>query len=79
MTKYNHLYYTDNTVFECTIEAEPADICQIRDEKGGFEPDYADSVYVTEVKHNDIDIYNVIAEDVLFTIVEQFLSVNNSL
>jgi hypothetical protein len=79
MSKYNHWYYTDNADFECTIEVEAGSICQIRDEKGGYEPDYADSIYVIEVKHKDTDIIDVIHPDVLREIVEQFVEVNSSL
>lgn len=79
MSKHYHWYYTHNADFECTIEVENGELCQIRDEKGGLEPDYADSIYVIEVKHKDVDIIDVIAPDVLHTIVNQFISVNNSL
>jgi hypothetical protein len=79
MAKYNHWYYTDNADFECTIEAEKGSLCQIRDEKGGYEPDYADEIYVVEVKHKDTDIIDVIHPDILRDIVSQFVEVNSSL
>jgi hypothetical protein len=79
MSEYHHWYYTDNANFECTIEVEVGSICQIRDEKGGYEPDYADDIYVTEVKHKGTDIIDVIHPDVLKDIVSQFVEVNSSL
>jgi len=79
MSEYHHWYYTDNADFECTIEVEVGSICQIRDEKGGYEPDYADDIYVTEVKHKGTDIIDVIHPDVLKNIVSQFVEVNSSL
>lgn len=73
MSQYDHYYYTDNADFLCTIEVESGDICQIRDEKGGYEPDYADNIYVVEVKHKGTDIIDVIHPDVLRDIVTQFV------
>lgn len=73
MSQYDYYYYSDNADFLCTIEVEVGDICQIRDEKGGYEPDYADEIYVIEVKHKDVDIIDVIHPDVLRDIVSQFV------
>jgi hypothetical protein len=70
---YYHWYYTDNADFFCTIEVDKGSSCQIRDEKGGFEPDYADDIYVVEVRHKDVDIIDVIHPDVLREIVTQFV------
>jgi len=79
MSKYTHWYYTDTANFECIIEAEKGSLCQIRDEKGGYEPDYADEIYVTEVYHKDVDIIEFIHPDVLRDIVSQFVEVNSSI
>jgi hypothetical protein len=70
---YYHWYYTDNADFFCTIEVDKGSSCQIRDEKGGFEPDYADDIYVIEIKHKGVDIIDVIHPDVLREIVTQFV------
>ena len=76
--KYYHNYTVNGITFECTIEAEPPIHCQIRDERGGLEPDYAAEIYVTKVKIKGIDILELVADDVLNHITEEFISCNNS-
>ena len=73
MSQYDFYYYTDNADFLCTVEVESSDICQIRDEKGGYEPDYSDDIYVIEVKHKGVDIIDVIHSDILHDIVVKFV------
>jgi hypothetical protein len=73
MSQYDFYYYTDNADFLCTIEVEIGDICQIRDEKGGYEPDFADEIYVVEIKHKGVDISDVIHPDTIHDIVTQFI------